>query len=325
MDRYRRKIINSALIAGLALVVVAIVSAVALFAWNWYRDPALTLVRAQVLPADDVYIGTPILCVATIEAPWHRWPLKAAELHLPEGLQSLKAIPPRLVGIGAGKWRWSLAGVVQAYDVSEKHGVSLDIQFTANRQGDAAPLTVEMPPIKVRSRLTGGEPRKIIVANTISERLTKPPRSWQQWIGLLLLTLIVTLVVISLLRRRELHRAPPPLSPWQQAQLELQQLREQTDLPASRFFVQLTDIVRRYIQKRFDIPAGEQTTVEFLRAAEQDVRLAAAHKQMLADFLTAADMVKFARAAASPAQMQEALAKANAFVAETTPSTGGAA
>ena len=61
------------------------------------------------------------------------------------------------------------------------------------------------------------------------------------------------------------------------------------------FFVELTDIVRRYLEQRFDLHAPELTTEEFLDIAASSPDLTGEHRGFLQTFLRNADQVKFAR------------------------------
>jgi len=87
------------------------------------------------------------------------------------------------------------------------------------------------------------------------------------------------------------------LSPRERALKELAQLLAR-DLVGHRkikeFYLELTMIVRRYIERAHRIRAPEQTTEEFLAAASRDRRFAPAVLGRLKSFLEAADLVKFA-------------------------------
>lgn len=78
-------------------------------------------------------------------------------------------------------------------------------------------------------------------------------------------------------------------------------------MPADPFFVRLTDTIREYIEQRLRLKAAEQTTEEFLQDLGQRKLLTCDQGQKLKDFLSSADLIKFARQSATEAQMQEAL------------------
>ncbi|MFC1499130.1 hypothetical protein ACFLS1_11780 [Verrucomicrobiota bacterium] len=60
------------------------------------------------------------------------------------------------------------------------------------------------------------------------------------------------------------------------------------------FYLQLTMIVRRYIERSYSVKAPEQTTEEFLTAVTHDPRFDSGTVAKLKKFLEAADLVKFA-------------------------------
>ncbi len=88
------------------------------------------------------------------------------------------------------------------------------------------------------------------------------------------------------------------LTPRERALAELAELVNR-DLIATRklkvFYLALTMIVRRYIERQHTIRAPEQTTEEFLQAVSVDSRFSKTVIEKLATFLAAADLVKFAR------------------------------
>ena len=87
------------------------------------------------------------------------------------------------------------------------------------------------------------------------------------------------------------------MAPRERALLELKELLER-HLPqhgkVKEFYVELTRIVRRYIERRYRVRAPEQTTEEFLHEATRHPSFTPDTLSRLTAFLTAADMVKFA-------------------------------
>ncbi len=101
-----------------------------------------------------------------------------------------------------------------------------------------------------------------------------------------------------ILRRRRTDRktAEPQLSPQELANRELRALisgkLSETDVKA--FFVELTGIVRRYIERSTGVRAPEQTTEEFLREVNDNNLFPHETNARLGAFLESADLVKFA-------------------------------
>ncbi|MDD4872365.1 MAG: hypothetical protein PHR77_17575 [Kiritimatiellae bacterium] len=87
------------------------------------------------------------------------------------------------------------------------------------------------------------------------------------------------------------------MSPKERALEELAELLAKNLVEKSlvkEFYLELTMIVRRYIERAHSIRAPEQTTEEFLAAVTNDVRFSHEVITRLKSFLEAADLVKFA-------------------------------
>ena len=139
-----------------------------------------------------------------------------------------------------------------------------------------------------------------------------PPLSWKLvgWIALALAVAAIVLVALVALvrylaRRVKEHR----MSPIERAWAELDRLLKK-GLPGrgryKDFYVELTMVVRRYIQRRYGIRAPHMTTEEFLRAAKPS--------DELRRFLESADMVKFAGVEATPDMADEATDSARTYL-----------
>lgn len=83
------------------------------------------------------------------------------------------------------------------------------------------------------------------------------------------------------------------------------------------FFVELTDVIRHYIEKKYEIHATSQTTEEFLHNIQKQRVFSETEKQLLEEFLTHADAVKFAKYAPSEIEKDKALAAAKSFIASS--------
>jgi hypothetical protein len=86
---------------------------------------------------------------------------------------------------------------------------------------------------------------------------------------------------------------------------------------ADAWFVELSAIVRSYLEHRYDIRAPELTTEEFLQAASRSPELSRAHSTQLSQFLERCDRVKFAGYRPESDESIATLAAARAFVEET--------
>ncbi len=107
------------------------------------------------------------------------------------------------------------------------------------------------------------------------------------------------------------------MSPVERAMAELQRLLGR-NLPSrglfKEFYIELTMVVRRYIERTHSIRAPEQTTQEFLAAAAHAASFTPEVIAQLRTFLESADLVKFAGQEATPAMTDDATAKARAYI-----------
>jgi hypothetical protein len=83
------------------------------------------------------------------------------------------------------------------------------------------------------------------------------------------------------------------------------------------FFVALSGIVRRYLERRFALRAPELTTERFLEFVSASPDLTEAHQELLRDFLRQSDLVKFAHVVPSREAIEEAITFAGRFLDET--------
>ena len=114
-----------------------------------------------------------------------------------------------------------------------------------------------------------------------------------------------------------------PLRPAEEVALEkLDAIREQKIWQSGQvkeYHTQLTDVVREYVARRFEVSSTEQTSDETLRAMRG---LLSDKKELYEDLrkmLTLADLVKFAKWTTTPDENELSLRSAYAFVKETTP------
>jgi hypothetical protein len=116
--------------------------------------------------------------------------------------------------------------------------------------------------------------------------------------------------------RRTLAKAKLPY------EIALDQLEEARALMqpenAREFSIAVSEIVRNYIEDRFQVLAARRTTEEFLYdLLESSDALLASHRALLADFLIHCDLAKFARWILSVEEMEDMLQSARTFVIET--------
>ena len=168
----------------------------------------------------------------------------------------------------------------------------------------AGPVKFENPP--PRDPVTG--------EMEVNPRKDLPPLSWRL-VGLSLLALLAAAAALYglyalsryLARRVREHR----MSPIERAWAELARLMKKGLPKRGRykdFYVELTMVVRRYVQRRYGIKAPHLTTEEFLRECSASNGAVGASAS-LKGFLESADLVKFAGVEAT-VEMADAAAEA---------------
>ena len=121
-------------------------------------------------------------------------------------------------------------------------------------------------------------------------------------------------------RRRTLQAERQRETAFERAMQRLERLELQgvpDDAAAGPWYVELSDIVRRYIEERLAVRAPELTTEEFLREAGRNEEFSQGHRDLLADFLERCDRVKFAAHRPGAEESRRALGAARRFLAET--------
>jgi hypothetical protein len=87
---------------------------------------------------------------------------------------------------------------------------------------------------------------------------------------------------------------------------------------AREFGIAASEIVRTYIERKFDVVATQRTTEEFLQSLLQDAHAAlTGYRPLLGDFLQQCDFVKFAGVSLTSPDMEALFQSARKFVLET--------
>ena len=145
---------------------------------------------------------------------------------------------------------------------------------------------------------------------------------WENWAFLAAWMIFLAALGGYLVRRKKMGLTffSPP-SPQEAALRALNDLRQKlSEENQLEFVVEASRVVRVYIQDRFGLRAPHRSTEEFLREIYQGDRLLQDHYELLGEFLTDCDLVKFALRRVLRAQMERMLDSAHRFVEETIPS-----
>jgi len=130
------------------------------------------------------------------------------------------------------------------------------------------------------------------------------PKSLASYVWLYVLMALIILFVIAgvfifiILKKKKGQENVPPIPAHIIAYEALDALEKKDYIKKGKikaYYTELSDIVRHYLENRFNIRAPEMTTEEFLIKVKEDNALSIEHKGLLREFLSNCDLVKFAK------------------------------
>jgi hypothetical protein len=157
------------------------------------------------------------------------------------------------------------------------------------------------------------------------------PFQWREYLWILFVVLGILFIAGALLyyymrRKKGLPLFPmrtvPALPPHTEAIMALDKIKKEKIWRSGLvkdYYTNLTDTLRIYIERRFEIPAPELTsaeTIDALQSSQMDNNLCLE----LNHILQIADMVKFAKGNPASTENENCLEKAYTFVLQTAPS-----
>jgi hypothetical protein len=181
-------------------------------------------------------------------------------------------------------------------------------------------LTSEPIAVEVTS-LLGDQRAKLVIEDI--EGVVEMPRQARRWWLLGLAAIVLATVPAGWLflcgrRARQLVRIFKPAHEVAYARLKALialNLVEQGRI--KEFYERISGILRHYIEDRFDLHAPERTTEEFLAELRGAELFASSDKQVLEEFLTHCDLVKFAKHEPPTEQIQRTFDLVKDFIERT--------
>ena len=210
---------------------------------------------------------------------------------------------------------------LKAFEVGSYVLPALEVTWTGSdgeeKKAGAAQIFVE-----IQSSLKEGEEEEDI--EDIKAPVV-PPYDWRPvaraGAGLLGLVALVY-AVWRRLRRREGADAEPEPPPWEQALQALDALEKEPrdgDEAVRAWTFELSEVVRRYLEKRYHFPALEETTEEIVQAFREGRGPGGRARERVRHILQESDRIKFARGRATPGMLEDLLNAAREFVHATIP------
>jgi hypothetical protein len=217
-------------------------------------------------------------------------------------------------------WRFDLS----TYTVGK---YTIPPQIIEYRQGtDTSATLFYTQPIEINVKRTSAETVKDI-ADIAPLAAVESPTPWLLYGSGAVLALGLAFLLWRVLRKKSAPVAiKPQLPPYEEAIAGLARLQDLSLIRQNRardFSFALSEVLRRYVSRRFGVDALESTTAEFLEKA-RNLPVTGAQRQWLGEFCERTDLVKFASAPLLESDAGALLTAAGNFVKQTKPREGAA-
>ena len=225
--------------------------------------------------------------------------------------------------------RHNMRRITETYVLDPIFAAAYKIYPAEIRWGDNQSVTVPSVALRVRD-LTKEEKKEaeefqanaglIPVPNAFEQAIKEHPVLWAGGIAAVIAAFGISAYLYRRRKRKAVLAPPPPA--WEVAYQRLREL-DRRQLPKAGkyepYYVDLSAILRYYIEDRFLLHAPEQTTQEFLAVASGSHLFSDEHQKLLSQFLKHSDYVKFAQYVPTQTEMENCFAAVLQFVDETTP------
>lgn len=154
-----------------------------------------------------------------------------------------------------------------------------------------------------------------------------PPRSYKELALLALFLAIIFSAVVAVFylyknRKKKIVKSEAPLLPWDYARnalkaLEAKRLLELGEIKS--YYYEISEIFRRYLEKRYDFPAMEETTEEIFSSLKKQKIPLGKERDLAVKILTGTDAVKYAKRIPTETESRDLFFWVNEFVDLTEP------
>ena len=203
---------------------------------------------------------------------------------------------------------------ITSYYVGKRTVPSIEVKYREKGEGYWRKLKTGEFTFTVETVL----PRDLKLTDVLDIKGVLYPFSWLKFFMWIFAVSIGLWIIVALILKLIFKKVPPKL-PHEIALEEIGAASKQfaSGGEVKYYYVRISDAVRRYIEKAFFLKAPEMTTQEFLISLGGSSKLKAAHKDLLAIFMQACDLVKFAKYKPARNDIESVFNTAKKFIEES--------
>ena len=319
------KIVFFSLLAS-AIIAVAFWGSGIIFAMLRPAAPEIPQI-SELVPAEEIPVGSDVKIRFELTVPENRT-ISSAIFDAPAGVTVVVPLDKT-----RKKWLWNrsvwqFSALIRALEPGEIPEGQVKLSLTpAKRGGEPENFTVAVPAFSAVIPKIEKPGSALELSDAMPELRQKYPGlrkhlTKYKYIYMALAVLIIAAVVIIVRKLKKLH-GTPELSCWDAALAALDalhaEIRHGDILPVAGYNA-LMDILRNYLELRFDLPASRQTTAEFIPELTRfDSPLPEKYRMLLSSFLNNVDLIRFAKAPADLEKLDDAVRQLCGFVSATVP------
>ncbi|MFA6218118.1 MAG: BatD family protein [Candidatus Omnitrophota bacterium] len=307
---------NLILSAGIGILIITLfIGIITVFAQDQKTD--VLLVRVSVsLDKRVVTLGEKIKYTVTLASR------KDVDVEFPAAAQTLGDFTVKDAVLKSsvvfGKKRSSFRYILEAYTTGKLTIPKMVIKYKGKADKDWREVTSDEQIVEVKSLLAKAKDMTDI-RDIKGLVMVSAAKMWFVLTGGILLV-VCLLFLLKFLKKNKTAPLLPVRAAHEIAFEQLQELQRKDLISQGKikeYFIEVSGIVRHYLENRFNLKAPEMTTEEFLIHLRDGTHLRTEHKTLLKDFLVACDLVKFAKYAPNPQEIDKTFQFARNFVEQT--------
>jgi len=310
--------------AGALLLLLAIFASLAYLTYSksLKKEVQYTIPSFTLTPKEKIKLGDIVHAETSVKCPWGHYPLKV-EFTPEEGVQQSEN--PKIIRSKTrwGENLWKIVLSLQPYRTGKIKEQRAVVIFSSDAENPIEHrIACTIPNFNVLAVETGKD-SVLDLASSVKHSKIEKKSTW------IIITIAVIIFIAALIilyfvfRKHKEIIEKRVIPPWEVAITSLNKLKEEMNNHQINHNVAvalLTDIVRRYLEKRYKITVTAQTTYEFLTDLDKgNSPLNVEHRNFLREFLTAADFVKFAKVPPDDNMINNTIQKAEELVVSTIP------